>query len=280
MVFVSKRAKKLLAVLLSIILVFAVVIIPQVATKTVTSDLSVAKLVGKAPKYAAHRGLSALHPQNTVPAFEAAADEGFYAFEFDIHTTSDGEWVVIHNDTVDDMTDGTGDVASFTLDEIKQLNIDNGNGVENYSELKIPTLEDALSVCDGSDIIPIIEIKSCDTKYFPELLAALRQHGLTEKAVIISFEFDYLKELRELSPDIEMMYLVAKPTKEAVDMCVENGNTGLNFYGLNLLNGGKALKYAKEKGLKIAAWTVDNTILADILTAAGVELITTNRILP
>lgn len=276
----SKKAKKLLAVILSIILVLAVMIIPQVATKTVTSNLSVAKLVGKAPKYAAHRGLSALYPQNTVPAFRAAADEGFYAFEFDIHTTSDGEWVVIHNDTVDDMTDGTGDISSFTLDEIKQLNIDNGNGIEDYSELKIPTLEEALSVCDGSDIIPIIEIKSCDTKYFPELLTALEQHGLIEKAVIISFEFDYLKELRGLSPDIEMMYLVGKPTKEAVDMCVENGNTGLNFYGLNLLPGAKALKYAKEKGLKIAAWTVDNTILADILTAAGIELITTNRILP
>lgn len=101
-----------------------------------------------------------------------------------------------------------------------------------------------------------------------------------EKAVIISFEFDYLKELRELAPDIEMMYLVGKPTKDAVDMCVENGNTGLDFNGKNLLLGVSALQYAKEKGLKIGAWTVDNTISADILTAAGVDLITTNRILP
>ncbi|MCH5190647.1 MAG: hypothetical protein J1F23_00640 [Oscillospiraceae bacterium] len=276
----SKKVKKLLAVLLSIVLVLAVIIIPQVASKTISSNLSVAKMVGKAPKFAAHRGLSALCPQNTVPAFQSAADEGFYAFEFDIHTTSDGKWVVIHNDTVDDMTDGTGDVSSFTLDEIKQLNIDNGNGIEDYSELKIPTLEEALSVCDGSDIIPIIEIKSCDTKYFPELLISLEQHGLIEKAVIISFELDYLKELRELSPDIEMMYLVGKPTKEAVDMCIENGIDGLDFYGLNVIPGAKAVKYAKEKGLKLAAWTIDNTVLADILTAAGVELITTNRILP
>lgn len=163
----SKKVKKILAAVLTIVIILAVVIIPQVAAKTVTSDLSVAKLAGKAPQYAAHRGLSSLYPQNTIPAFRAAADAGFNAFEFDIHTTSDGEWVVIHNDTVDDMTDGTGDVAGFSFEEIRQLNIDNGNGVEDYSGLKIPTLDEALSVCDGSDIIPIIEIKSCDTKFFP-----------------------------------------------------------------------------------------------------------------
>jgi len=156
----SKKAKKIFAAILIIAAILAIIIVPQHISKTVSSDLSISKRTDNEPLYVAHRGLSALYPQNTVPAFQAAGENGYYAFECDVHTTSDGEWVVIHNDTVDDMTDGEGEVESFTLDEIKKLNIDNGNGIKNHNGLKMPTLEETLAVCDNSDIVPIIELKN------------------------------------------------------------------------------------------------------------------------
>ncbi|MCM1545080.1 MAG: hypothetical protein NC110_07270 [Ruminococcus sp.] len=276
----KKKSKKVLAVLLVIVAVIAVVAIPQRISKTVTSSLSISSLTKNEPLYAAHRGLSALHPQNTVPAFEAAVEAGFYAFECDVHTTSDGEWVVIHNDTVDAMTDGEGEVESFSLEEIRKLKIDSGNGIENYTDLKVPTLEETLSVCDGNDIVPIIELKKCDVKYFPSFLEALEKHDLLKKVVIISFTFDYLTELQKLNPDLKMMYLIKTPTKETVDMCVEHGNMGIDFYGTNLIACTGAIKYAKEKGLEVGAWTIDNTLSMDVLRMAGIDLITTNRIIP
>ncbi|MCM1363378.1 MAG: hypothetical protein NC215_00140 [Ruminococcus sp.] len=276
----KKKSKKILTAFLVIIAVIAVVAIPQRISKTVTSDLSIAKICKNEPLYAAHRGLSSLYPQNTIPAFEAAVEAGYYAFECDVHTTSDGEWVVIHNDTVDAMTNGEGEVESFTFDEIRALSIDNGNGIKNYENLKVPTLEETLSVCDGNDIIPIIELKKCDVKYFPSFIKALEEHDLLKKVVIISFTFDYLTELQKLNPDLRMMYLIKTPTKETVDMCVEHGNMGIDFYGTNLIACTGAIKYAKEKGLELGAWTIDNTLSMDVLRMAGVDLITTNRIIP
>lgn len=276
----KNKTKRNLAIVLAVVAVLAVIILPQKITATVSSEMSVAAAVSKKPQYVAHRGLSALHPQNTMPAFKAAAEAGFYGYEFDIHTTKDGQWVVIHNDTVDAMTDGKGNVEDFTFEELQELTIDSGNGIENYPELKIPTLEETLSICDEYDIVPVIEIKKCDVQYLPQFVEMLEKHDLIEKAVVISFGFDYLTELQKVNSEIELMYLAKKPDKKIVDMCVENGNMGIDFKFENYILCIGALNYAKEKGLRLGAWTVDDTISSDIMRAAGVELITTNRILP
>jgi len=77
-----------------------------------------------------------------------------------------------------------------------------------------------------------------------------------------------------------MMYLVKRVSKEDVDKCIQNGKIGIDFKGSRLLSSMGALKYAKQNGLEIGAWTIDDTITLDILRAAGVDLITTNRIIP
>lgn len=277
----KKKSLKVFVIVLAVIAaLIAVITVPSKLMPTVNSSLSFTLKSENAPKSAAHRGLSALYPQNTVPAIEKAAEYGFWGFEIDIHTTRDGEWVVIHNDTVDAMTDSEGEVSSFTLDEIKEMTIDSGNGIKNYPELKIPTLKEALAVCENSDIVPIIEIKNCDTKYFPDLVKLLKNEKLDKKAVIISFEREYLEALRKLLPETEMMLLVHAPTKEDIDFCLKSGNTGIDYNHKDLYKSIGALKYAKENGVKIGAWTVDNPLYADFAVWFGAELITTNKILP
>lgn len=277
----KRKGLKVLIIILSvIILALAVITVPAKLMPTVKSSLSFTLTDENAPKLAAHRGLSALYPQNTVPAIEKAAENGFWGFEIDIHTTKDGEWVVIHNDTVDAMTDGTGEVSSFTLEEIKKLSIDSGNGIKNYTDLKIPTLKEALAVCKHSDIVPIIEIKNCDTERFPALAELLKSEKLDKKAVIISFEREYLEKLRPLLPETEMMLLVHTVTKESIDFCLKIGNTGIDYNHKDLYKSLGALRYARENGVKIGAWTVDNPLYADFTVWFGAELITTNKILP
>lgn len=276
----KKGLKIVVIVLAAVLAAVAVITVPAKLMPTVKSSLSFTLKGENAPKIAAHRGLSALYPQNTVPAVEKAAEYGFWGFEIDIHTTKDGEWVVIHNDTVDDMTDGEGEVSSFTLEEIKKLSIDSGNGIKNCPDLTVPTLEEALAVCKTSDIVPIIEVKNCDTDRFPALAKLLENEKLDKKAVIISFEADYLEKLRPLLPDTEMMLLVHTVTKESIDFCLKNGNTGIDYNHKNLYKSIGALKYAKENSVKIGAWTVDNPLYADFAVRFGAELITTNKILP
>ena len=107
----------------------------------------------------------------------------------------------------------------------------------------------------------------------------LDEYGLSEKAVIISFNEEYLEEYRKLDSDIEILYLANTPTKEDIDWCVEN-NFGINFNYLLLAKSFGAIRYAKEKDITIAAWTVDVPLFSDIMVLFGAKYITTNKMLP
>ncbi len=278
-----KRIRKLLSAIIIIVLLFTGIVILPMYIETIDSSLMISMHTDSAPKLIAHRGLSSLYPENTIPAFEGAKEYGFDGYEFDVHTTKDGKWVVIHDDDVDHMTDGTGEVDSFTLEEILALNIDNGNHIEEQGmtslKLTIPTLEQTLDICEDSDIVPVIELKKCDIQYLPSLKEMLDEYGLSDKAVIISFNKEYIEEYRKLDSDIEIHYLANEPTKEDIDWCVEN-DFGINYNMWLLYKSFGAIRYAREKGVTIIAWTVDNTIFADIMVLFGAEYITTNKILP
>lgn len=274
-----KKIRKLISTLFTLALLIIIIVVLPAIPDTLGSGLMVSMHTDSAPKLIAHRGLSSLYPQNTLPAFHGAAKYGFEAYELDIHTTKDGEWVVIHNDTVDDMTNSEGKVADYTLEELKSMTIDNGNGIENHPDLRMPTLKESLDICIEWDIAPVIEIKNCDTAYLPELKSILDEYGLSDTAAIISFTKEYLEIYRELDKDIEILYLSNDPTKEDIDWCAEQ-DFGINFNHKCLYKCFSAIKYAREKGITIAAWTVDNTIYADIMVLFGAEYITTNKILP
>lgn len=274
----KKRLKILLIVLLCIALAAGSTAAWQFAGNTFTDARTLTRAFGASQTLIAHRGYSAKYPQNTVPAFTAAAQAGFDGFEFDIHTAKDGIWVVMHNDTVDEMTDGEGRIADCTYEELQKLTVDAGNGIERYPELNIPTLEDALSVCDAYDIFPVIEVKSCiEPLLLQDILGAIYAHDLEDRAVIISYNIDYLETLRALDPDIRMMYLSKELTLEEADRCAALG-LGADVFFVNFAKMSGALKYAQSLGLEIGAWTVDFPIVADFMHLQGIDIITTNRI--
>lgn len=274
-----KKLKIFFVVLLVIILGTVLIVVSPMLMKTVDNSLSLASKSDNPPLMVAHRGLSSLAPENSLPALEMAAEYGFDGYEFDIHTTKDGEWVVIHDDTVDAMTDGTGLVSELTLEEIRALRLDSGNGIEKYTELRVPTLEEALSVCKDKDIFPVVEIKSCDSERLPALMETLDGYGLTDKAVLIAFDREYLEICRELNGDIQMLLLSSSPEKADIDWCIEY-NAGINFCFVYLAPSISAISYARENSVRIGVWTVDNTVFEDIMVLFGAELITTNKLLP
>lgn len=77
----------------------------------------------RAKKFCAHRGLSKLMPENTLPAFAAALALGADEIEFDVRLTSDGQMIVSHDGTLERISDGEGKLKNFTLDELKRLNV-------------------------------------------------------------------------------------------------------------------------------------------------------------
>lgn len=278
----EKTKKRIIAfsiTLLCMALAVVGIMVPHMYMTTVSDSLSISRHTSHQPLMVAHRGFSGIAPQNSIPAVEKAVEYGYDGCEFDIHTTKDGKWVVIHNDTVDDMTDGEGKVADFTLEEIRKLKLDSGNGIESYENLQVPTLEQVLEIIAEGDITPVIEIKGCDVKQLPSLKKILEKYGLEEKAELISFTREYLEAYKAVDPDAQMMLLTRVMTEDDVNWCVENGVDTISFHYFEFIKGIKGYRLAKEKGLRLSAWTVDNTVYKDVMVLLGAEVITTNKLL-
>ncbi len=245
---------------------------------TVKSKYSVSSFSKSEYYLTAHRGLSGIAPENTGVALIEAGKAGYYAAEFDIMPTKDGVWVLMHDDTLDRTTNGTGEVCSYTYAELLEFNIDSGNGIENYPDLKITTLQEALDICEEYSMRAMIEIKGGESEDMPAVLEIVNAHNLQTEPLIIDFNSERLEALRKADSQIELWYLVSSIEEEDIDFSKAH-NTALAF------NFGKIRNYtmldnAKEAGIKLAAWTVDCLPIMDILTSFDVKYITTNRILP
>lgn len=145
---------------------------------------------------AAHRGYSAQFPENTITAFQAAIDLQFSHIELDVHLSSDGVPVVIHDYDVDRVSDHRGPVQSFTLAELQAIPLAGGE--------RIPTLEESLSVLNGR-VTVLVELKQAGLTY-PDLerkaLEVIYRTGTAEQVIIVSFDHFAMARVRELDPDI------------------------------------------------------------------------------
>lgn len=226
----------------------------------------------------AHRGFSTVAPENTLASIKEAGEANFYGAEFDIRLTADGEWVVIHNDSVKSITDGKGNISEMTLSQVKLLNIDNGYGLDEYPDERIPTLEEALKQCNASDVIPVIEIKlNADQQPDYKILSEIIENSDCEEIMIIAFSRDALVSLKSQLPEAEYWLLASKISDDDITFCVENDIDGIDFNA----NKSENLDYVEkilDAGLAAGAWTIDNVKTMKKLCDMGVYYITTNTI--
>ena len=120
-------------------------------TSTVFSD-------GSTERFVAHRGYSNYAPENSIPAFELAGKIGFWGIETDICETSDGQFVCMHDDTLDRTTNGSGAISDYTLDDLSQFQIDYGNYLDTNENLKdiYQEIQPYASIGKQADYIPAL----------------------------------------------------------------------------------------------------------------------------
>lgn len=270
--------KKILKIFLPLILIIALFFTVEKIVPTISVGLSVSAMTEKTVNLTAHRGLSNVAPENSAPALVEAGKAGYYAAEFDIIPTKDGVWILMHDDTVDRMTDGKGKVSDFTYAEISELKFDKGNGIKNYPDLRISTLEEALAICEEYSMRAMIEVKGGNPEDMASLAEIIKGKNLKKNPLIIDFNSERLEALRNADSEFELWYLVSKISEESIDFAVKH-NTAIAFNHKKIANLFK-IDDVKGRGITCAAWTVDRLSAMDILCALGVEYITTNRILP
>lgn len=221
-----------------------------------------------------HRGASGYAPENTLEAFKMAMDMGADGFELDVHLSKDGELVVIHDETVDRTTDGTGFVGEMTLAELKAL--DASNHKEAYKGVKIPTLAEVYDLIRDTDHIVNVEIKT-DNIFYPQLeekvLALEKEKGMEGRIVYSSFNHYTVKKIRALAPDAQIGMLFGDVLVEPYDYCKSVGANLLHPSKANLNVPGFAEK-AKEAGLGMNVWTVNEVEYMEKCLACGAGIVT------
>ncbi len=271
--------KKIISIILSVILIITGVIVAAIKTPPKVVSLSEKGLPTEGVNLIAHRGFSAVAPENSSAAFIKAGEAKFFAAECDIQLTKDEIWVLNHDDDIKRMTNGKGLVSEYTLGEIKEYKINGGYNSHKYPDQKLITLDSYLNICDEYDIIPQIEIKKGNNKCLDKVLKALDTYeGIREKAIIISFDEDVLKSIREMDSQIELWYLIHEITDDAIKLCKDN-NYALAFNGNNYIkkpNGG--VEKAQQAKLKLACWTIDKPSVYKALYDLGIRNFTTNRL--
>ena len=146
-----------------------------------------------------HRGEQLSHPENTLPAFQAAIEAGADYFELDVRTTSDGRLVLMHDGTVDRTTNGTGKVRELAFDQIRQLDAGSKFGPQ-FAGVKVLTFEEALTLAHGK-IGVYVDSKDIAP---PDLVAALEKTGMSDKVVIYGGK-TFLKHVQQLRPLLKVM---------------------------------------------------------------------------
>lgn len=141
-----------------------------------------------------HRGNVKFAPENTIPAFEIAIEYGADLLEMDIRETKDGELVIMHDETVDRTTNGTGKVSELTLREMKKF--DAGSWFSpKFKGVKVPTLKEVLHAIHGK-ALPDIDFKAGTPS---KLINILRDEGLLGKITLYCGNWDLMRETMKLS---------------------------------------------------------------------------------
>jgi glycerophosphoryl diester phosphodiesterase len=156
----------------------------------------------------AHRGEHLHHPENTMPAFQAAIDAGADYFELDVRTSSDGKFVIMHDGTLNRTTNGTGEVSKHTFDEIRALDA-GAKFSPAFANTKVPTLDEAFDLAHGK-INVYVDTKEADPKQLVDTIVA---HDMQDHVVIYGNPF-FLYEVLKVRPTLRVM-----PEAYSPDIC-------------------------------------------------------------
>lgn len=219
---------------------------------------------GNMVRCVAHRGDAINAPENTMSAYRQAVRSGYQYMESDVHFTADGVPVMLHDDTIDRTSNGSGNVSDYTLAQLKEL--DFGSWKSNmYVGEKIPTFMEMLAFCRNTGIIPLIELKGQTQAQVAVLVDYVEQYGLLNTVHWVSFNATCLEYVRGLYADANLCH-VQRTTTTASAATVAGWKTGNNEVGILCYNNATeaSADICREAGVYMMAMAETAT---DVLTA-------------
>ena len=253
------------ATLLTFALAFCYLALPR-------DDELLSMLGGVAPVVTAHRGYSAAAPENTLPAFQLAIDQGCEWAELDVQMTRDGVVMVTHDTSLRRCTGRNENIYDLTYNEVRKLDAGRWFG-QKYTGAKVPTLEEVLDLCKGK-IQLNIEIKpnAATPELEAETIRIIREKGFAQDCTITSQSYETLCKVKELAPEIRTGYILALGVGSYYDL------PAADFFSVQstFITSGMVQQIHK-RSKTISAWTVNREEDASELLSIGVDDLITDK---
>ena len=204
-------------------------------------------------KIFAHRGYRAKYPENTLLAFRKAIETGCDGIELDVQLSKDGEIVIIHDESVDRTTNGSGAVCDMAYAELRGLDAGLGE--------RIPLLSEYFDLDEGLPLITNIDLKNNVVPYEgmeKKVLEMVRSYGLSDRVIFSSFNHESVNKIKKLASDIPCGYICwGKLDGEALVESMKR--TGVEFIhpGLESINE-VFMEVVRRYNLRISVWTVNS----------------------
>jgi len=230
------------------------------------------------PVRIAHRGASGVSPENTNAAIEIAIQSGVDVVEIDVHGTSDGRVVVIHDANLNRTTDGRGFVKGKTLDQIRQADAGHWYG-SAFSGERVPLLEEAIEITRHRALL-LIEIKG---DFLTEkILQIVDEMDASDHVFVQSFNPETIRRIRLLNPSIPTALIVGKlpstpsrvRARKMVRQVLEVGANALTLWHATLTP--SFFEEMRKRAVAVWVWTVDEEIIMRDMVQMGVQGIITN----
>jgi len=235
------------------------------------------------PLVVAHRGASAVYPENTLESFEGAIEAGADMVELDVRLTADHVPIVLHDADVSLTTDGSGFVHQLTLAEVKALDASRGGS----PPVRIPTLREALDTLSGRVGVDI-ELKNLPGEPsfdYPREMAShavlelLDTVGFVGPVLVSSFSWLSIERVRELAPDLPTGFITTAliDPLAALVYARSKGHAWVLPQAPAVLSAGENfVRLAHDSGLRVGTWTIDDPDVIAELFGMGVDAVATN----
>ena len=225
----------------------------------------------------AHRGASSAAPENTLVSDETARRAGADWIENDVQPSKDGVPHILHDDTVNRTTNGTGRIRDLT--SAQHAALDAGSWFSPmHAGARVPTLVAQLEDLRTRGGSLLLEIKGAHTKdEVARIVKEIRDTGMTDRVFIQSFEVDALRYTRELAPELPLGLLRSTLDADPVAISKELGLKAYNPSDAGLAQRPGVIADLHSAGVAVMVWTVDSATRWKPLESAGVDAIITNR---
>lgn len=232
------------------------------------------KIQSRSTLMVAHRGLSGIELENTNAAFIAAGNRSYFGIETDVHKTSDGKFVVIHDDNTLRVSGIDMQVEGSAFDELRSIRLRSADGDEKRADMLIPTLKEYISTCKRYEKIAVLELKNEFTsEEIKAICDEINEKEYLDRVIFISFCFENLVRLREFYPEQTVQFLTDGYTDELPGLLSEH-KFDLDIHYAALTK--ERIELLHKNGIKVNCWTCNDRDAGEKLCEFGVDYITTN----